>query len=157
MLKVLRRNTYPIKERTWGTEVWIVNESYCCKEMFLRPLHWGSLHFHREKHETFLVHSPLVVYTVEFHKDDLEFFRTWNKFPSIRECESTLLISHRGNKFEVPGLHKSKFLLDEGDSIQIPPYTAHFFTSEKSSYFTEISTHHKDSDVVRILEGGEAL
>jgi len=43
-------------EKVWGSEEWIVNnEQYCGKILILNKGYTGSLHFHKNKHETFYV------------------------------------------------------------------------------------------------------
>jgi hypothetical protein len=40
--------------KTWGREVWIVNnETYCGKILYITAGKTGSLHYHRHKTETF--------------------------------------------------------------------------------------------------------
>ena len=49
-----------IHEKVWGYEEWIVNESYCGKKLCLRRGKRCSLHYHRDKDETFYIVSGKV-------------------------------------------------------------------------------------------------
>ncbi len=45
-------------EKVWGHETWIVNNKrYCGKILYFKKGHSGSLHFHKNKHETFYMMS----------------------------------------------------------------------------------------------------
>ena len=49
--------------KVWGDEYWIVNNddgNYCSKFLVLNPNHTSSLHYHAEKHETFVVLAGIV-------------------------------------------------------------------------------------------------
>ena len=42
-------------KKLWGSEKWIVNDQkYCVKFLVLKPNKTSSLHYHKEKRETFL-------------------------------------------------------------------------------------------------------
>ncbi len=41
--------------KSWGMEVWFVNREYCGKRLIFAEDHRCSIHYHKEKHETFLV------------------------------------------------------------------------------------------------------
>lgn len=108
---------FPIKfvTKTWGTEEWLVNnELYCAKELVIRPGGCSSTHYHKTKHETFLLRWGRLVINIE--KKDYEM---------------------------VPG-----------DSVVLPPMTPHHFRVPiECVYYAvvlEVSTHHDDSDVVRL-------
>lgn len=50
-----------IVDKVWGKEYWVVNnELYCFKELHLKKDHFCSMHHHKVKDETFIVHSGLV-------------------------------------------------------------------------------------------------
>jgi histidinol phosphatase-like enzyme/mannose-6-phosphate isomerase-like protein (cupin superfamily) len=57
-------HTNPNKvEKVWGNEYWIVNSkegNYCSKILELKEGHKSSLHYHNNKHETFVVLSGIV-------------------------------------------------------------------------------------------------
>lgn len=42
-------------KKAWGEEWWIVNTDYCGKILTVLPGHKCSLHFHKDKKETFYV------------------------------------------------------------------------------------------------------
>ena len=45
----------------WGSESWIVNnEFYCFKELYLLKDKFCSLHYHKQKDETFIIQSGIV-------------------------------------------------------------------------------------------------
>lgn len=53
-------------QKLWGHEVWLVNhESYCGKILYFRAGHSGSLHYHKEKHETFYLKSGDVIVDID--------------------------------------------------------------------------------------------
>ncbi len=42
--------------KVWGNECWMVNhEEYCAKTLFLKRNHRCSTHYHKKKHETFII------------------------------------------------------------------------------------------------------
>ena len=41
--------------KTWGMETWYVNRDYCGKSLIFAEDHRCSMHFHKVKHETFLI------------------------------------------------------------------------------------------------------
>lgn len=48
------KNELKVVEKVWGREVWIINEpEYCAKFLFIKWGAKGSLHYHKEKKETF--------------------------------------------------------------------------------------------------------
>jgi histidinol phosphatase-like enzyme len=58
---------YKQVDKIWGREYWIVNDecgNYCSKILKLRLGHKASLHYHKEKHETFTVLSGLARITL---------------------------------------------------------------------------------------------
>ena len=105
---------YPKVEKNWGLEYVLVNNrDYCCKILALLPDSTSSYHFHREKHETFILWQG----------------SCW---------------------MEING---KKRLLKEGEKAVLPPKTKHrFFNAQNGTwcYILEVSTQHKDSDVVRL-------
>ena len=45
-------------KKDWGYEEWIVNnELYCFKKLFIKKDHQCSIHWHKEKDETFYIES----------------------------------------------------------------------------------------------------
>jgi mannose-6-phosphate isomerase-like protein (cupin superfamily) len=52
---------YEEHEKVWGKEHWIVNnERYCFKKLYLKENYQCSMHHHKIKDETFIIHSGLV-------------------------------------------------------------------------------------------------
>jgi len=47
-------------EKVWGSELWIVNRVYCGKILNLNERRRCSVHYHKDKDETFYVQSGLV-------------------------------------------------------------------------------------------------
>ena len=118
MIRVMKR---------WGYELWIENNQlYCGKHLHVVPQKWCSVHYHKNKKETFYIikgELKLQYSTIL----DIEYWNT----------ESIDMI-----------------VLKEGDSITLEPMVAHRFTSNLSvpCDFIEISTHHDDNDSYRIIE-----
>lgn len=113
--------------KKWGHEIWIENnELYCGKHLHLIPGHSCSVHFHKNKKETFYIIDG----TLELQHSDILDKKFW---------EDKLY---------------STIVLNKGDSFTISPYVAHrFFThTQHSCDFIEISTYHEDSDSYRIIE-----
>lgn len=119
-----------IVTKVWGYELWIENnELYCGKHLHVLPTKWCSVHYHKNKKETFyIINGELKLeYSIDLN---LSFWK----------C----------------GIVKPTRILKKGDSFTLEPMIAHRFTSN-TSYpcdFIEISTHHEDSDSYRIIQGG---
>ena len=118
----------------WGYELWIENNDlYCGKHLHVLPSKWCSVHYHKNKKETFYVIKGELL--LEYSKNlNMEYW-TWDNFSS--HYDSRILI------------------LREGDSFTLDTMTAHRFTSNLSTPcdFIEFSTHHEDSDSYRIIKG----
>jgi N-acetylneuraminate synthase len=120
-------NNHIVVNKKWGYEIWIENnDSYCGKHLHVLPNKYCSVHYHKNKKETFYV-----------LRGELSL-----------EC-STILEKEAWNN----GV-STTLILKEGESFTIEPYTAHRFTSNTSCScdFIEISTHHDDEDSYRIIE-----
>lgn len=51
-----------IVEKVWGHEEWVINtDKYCGKKLVLNQGYQSSLHYHKEKDETFYVESGKVL------------------------------------------------------------------------------------------------
>ena len=49
-------------KKDWGSETWLVNnELYCGKILFLKKKHRCSVHYHKDKDETFYILSGALV------------------------------------------------------------------------------------------------
>jgi len=113
--------------KKWGYEIWVENnELYCGKHLHVVPEHWCSVHWHKDKKETFYILEGelLLHYAYSIDKE------VWDKM-----------------EYEVKVLKK-------GMSFTIRPGVTHRFTSNTAypCNFMEISTEHKDSDSYRIIE-----
>jgi mannose-6-phosphate isomerase-like protein (cupin superfamily) len=52
-------------KKKWGSELWIVNEpEYCGKLLTVKPGHRCSMHFHKNKKETFFILNGTLALTV---------------------------------------------------------------------------------------------
>ena len=121
------RNLHTIVPKKWGYEIWIENNSlYCGKHLHVLPNKWCSVHYHKNKKETFYVIKGelLLQYSDNL---DLEYWQN---------NRSHLIV------------------LKEGTSFTIDTLIAHRFTSNTNIAcdFIEISTHHDDDDSYRIIE-----
>jgi mannose-6-phosphate isomerase-like protein (cupin superfamily) len=118
-------------QKKWGYEIWIENNSlYCGKHLHVVPNRWCSVHYHKNKKETFYVISGTLKlqYSTSLDKEE------WKTNPEEHLVKS--------------------IILEKGQSFTINPMTAHRFTAQ-SHYpcdFIEISTFHEDSDSYRIIE-----
>lgn len=113
--------------KKWGYEIWIENNyQYCGKHLHVLPNKWCSVHYHRNKKETFYIINGEL---------------------SIQYSNNLELNYWLEKKYE-------NIILKKGDSFTLEPLTAHRFTSN-TNYpcdFIEISTFHEDSDSYRIID-----
>lgn len=120
-------NNYKIVNKIWGREIWIENNiQYCGKHMSVLPHRYCSVHYHKNKKETFyIIKGSLILQYSETM--DLE---RWNN-----------------------GLVDS-VVLHVGDSFTLEPYIIHRFSSGTKDIceFIEISTYHDDLDSYRLIE-----
>jgi len=97
-------------KKVWGKELWVVNEEYCGKLLYVDAGSRSSYHYHLKKKETF-------------------------------HCiEGDVMLNIKG----------TEFLLEE--PVTINPNTPHSFYGITDAIILEVSSHHEDSDVVRINE-----
>lgn len=112
--------------KVWGHEIWIENNDlYCGKHLQVLPDKWCSVHFHKNKKETFyVIGGELILKYSQNMNEDI-----WNL-----DLVNTLI-------------------LKKGESFTLEPYTAHRFSSNSDTPcdFIEISTHHDDNDSYRIV------
>ena len=116
-----------IVNKKWGYEIWLENsKDYCGKHLHVLPSKWSSVHYHREKRETYYIISGELL--VEYSTDLNE-----NRWKS----------GFVGNK-----------ILKKGEAFTIERMVAHRFTSNLVTPcdFVEISTYHDDNDCYRIIE-----
>ena len=115
-----------IVSQGWGYELWIENNDlYCGKHLHVLPSKWCSVHYHKNKKETFYVINGEL--KLEY-SSNLE----WS---SPHDIET--------------------IVLKKGDCFTLETLVAHRFTSNISypCDFIEFSTHHEDSDSYRIIKG----
>lgn len=117
-----------IVPKKWGYELWIENNNiYCGKHLHVMPEKQCSVHYHKNKKETFyVIEGELIIeYSASLEKKD------WENMINI------------GMKF-----------LSKGEHFTIDPLMAHrFYSGSKSSCdFIEISSYHDDEDSFRIIE-----
>jgi len=117
-------------QKKWGYEIWIENNAlYCGKHLHVVPNHWCSVHYHKNKKETFYVIGGelKLEYSTILEKE------MWENSSSVMA---------------------KTIVLKKGQSFTLEPMTAHRFTSncDYSCDFIEISTFHEDSDSYRIIE-----
>jgi mannose-6-phosphate isomerase-like protein (cupin superfamily) len=113
--------------KKWGYELWIENNNlYCGKHLHVLPGKLCSVHYHKNKKETFYVIGG------ELHL----------------QC-STILTEDNWKSGRWINI-----FLKKGQSFTINPMTAHRFTANTNEPcdFIEISTHHDDDDSYRIIE-----
>ena len=127
MWHVKRANEFTPK--SWGYESLIDNRDYCGKILFFHKGKMGSLHYHQEKAETFFILSGRVEVDV-----------------------LSLTMGPLG--YEVPpdfDRQLETVLLGQGESIYLPPGTAHRVEALYDTTIIEVSTPHKDEDTFRIV------
>lgn len=124
----MNTDTHHIIIKKWGYEIVIVNNDlYCGKRLHVLPSKWCSVHYHKNKKETFYVISGelKLQYSTTL---DLDYWNT--------------------NSGSITTL-----ILRSGESFTIDTMIAHRFTSNTSVFceFIEFSTHHDDTDSYRII------
>ncbi len=80
-------------QKAWGEEIWLVNnEKYCGKRLILKKGKRCSLHYHKEKDETFYIHDGRVLMeaggkTIIMNKGDAIRLKpmTTHRFSGIRD------------------------------------------------------------------------
>ena len=118
-----RLGVYP---KVWGAEDWIVNRSFCGKILTINKGYQCSLHYHRNKDETFFVLSGTVLMEVE--------------------GEERLLKS--GDKQDVfPGMQHRFAALEDSKIIE---FSTHH--EEEDSYRLELSRRIPDEELEALLE-----
>jgi len=139
--------SYKFVSKGWGWEKWIVNnDKYCGKLLYICKDKKLSLHYHKNKEETFYCQSGEVI--VGYYDDpaiDEEFANyTWETI--IENLQTGMFLGD----LPLP-LHRVN--LQEGDSLEIPVGRRHFVYALRDSLIIEYSTHHEDSDSIRIIKG----
>lgn len=135
--------------KTWGYELWIENNrQYCCKHLHVVPGQSCSIHFHKNKKETFYVISGELLLTYSDRNTSL----------TSPDCTVNYMQEHKKNETVEfwKSCKKKKIVLRQGESFTLDNYTIHTFTSNTSYAcdFIEASTFHEDSDSYRINHVG---
>ena len=113
--------------KTWGYELWIENNNlYCGKHLHVLPEKWCSVHYHKNKKETFYVIDGELLVQL-WYNCDIDSFNEDEGFTNI--------------------------IITRGQSVTIDTMTPHRFTSalDYACDFIEISTHHEDDDSYRLV------
>ena len=118
--------TAPVTEKLWGLEVEcarVPDENYTAKLLMVNPGFTSSVHYHKEKHETFYVMRGNVIL-------------------------SMYTVSVLAGGYENAELDSETSLVS-GQRVMIPPLTIHSFRATVPSIIVEGSTLHRDDDVYR--------
>ena len=68
-------------DKKWGSELWIVNnDKYCGKLLIVEPNHTCSMHFHKDKTETFFIIRGRLLLTIMNLTDASTQDITWNNY-----------------------------------------------------------------------------
>ena len=118
----------------WGYEKWIVNKSqYCGKILFFSKGRKCSLHYHKDKDETFYVQSGKLKLL-------------YGDFKEVEELLDRVGKNNLSGALEV-------VILEKGDNFYIPPGRVHQMIALEDTELFEFSTEHRDSDSHRIIKG----
>lgn len=106
-----------VHPKVWGEEHWIVNGAYCGKKLFLRQGRQCSLHFHKNKDETFYVQSGRVRLELGPHPDHIA-------VDELGPGDSVHILPYRIHRFY--GVEDSEIFEfsthhDEADSYRLEP------------------------------------
>lgn len=113
------KETIKTVPKVWGREVWVVNcEKYCGKLLYLDKGAVSSMHYHKEKQETFYALSG----QTGLHIEDKDYMLNPYSRPKT---------IYPGQRHQFTGLSGNIVIL-------------------------EISTQHKEEDVVRLSKSKEA-
>lgn len=125
-------------EKGWGFEQWMANsELYCGKLLVVFVGLKCSIHYHKQKDETFYIQNGLIK------------MRVWEEPFEIGSISDPFMDMNKEpiNQF-------NEFLMGPGDRLVIPPNTPHQFEGVAAeSTIIEISTQHFEEDSYRIVKG----
>lgn len=114
-----------VVNKSWGYEIWIENNPlYCGKHLHVLPNKYCSIHYHKNKKETFYVIGGEL---------------------KLEYCESIDPENWSNHLYNT-------VILKKGEYFTLDVLTTHKFTSN-TTYpcdFIEISTHHDDNDSYRL-------
>lgn len=114
--------------KVWGWEEVITNTSlYCLKRLFFKQGHRASVHYHRIKDERFWLQSGCVLL---LHSE---------QDPTPDETGAPVWPA------------ASAVVMRPGDTFHVPPGRRHMMFGLQDSLLLEVSTHHDDTDVVRLV------
>ena len=147
----MKKNKVKTVPKSWGREVWIENnDDYCCKILTVKKNKRCSIHYHKNKKETFLVNKGCLRILCQKSKA-MDYGNNWKRLSdAVKQIQNT----SKPASFDLlaeTGLFE-EFILNEGESLTLEQFTLHTFTAYDCEYceFIETSTHHKDSDSYRI-------
>lgn len=119
--------------KSWGYEKWLDNnEKYCGKLLFFVKGRACSAHYHKNKTETFYLHSGKM--EVRFLDD-------------IERLQSHLEQHGVNGIFD----HMEKEILEPGDTFFVPPGRVHMMIGLMDSELFEFSTFHSEDDSYRLF------
>lgn len=118
----------------WGFEKWIVNKEYCGKLLYFVKDKKCSLHMHIKKDEVFYVHSGKI--KVLFTDNP-------------KQIDNTLLTK---SPKEIKK-YLQEIILERGDNFHVPRERLHQIIALEDTELFEFSTHHEDSDSLRVIKG----
>ncbi len=122
-------------DKGWGFETWVENNNlYCGKFLHVNKDKECSVHYHKDKHETFHILEGEVL------------FRHWRIPHKLRDKEPEYLERYWLGTY-------TETILREGDTFILPQYLAHQFRGIEDSTIIEFSTTHRDEDSFRIIIG----
>ena len=136
--------------KKWGYERWIVNNDlYCCKELFVAQGHGCSIHYHKNKFETFYIKKGMISLLL---LKDVESIRTeyadgYTSPLSLRDILPYDIWVEKGY-----GCNFQLLKAKNSDPVDIPRNSPHMFYAHEDSLILEVSTHHEDEDSYRLTE-----
>jgi quercetin dioxygenase-like cupin family protein len=129
----------------WGYELWIVNHDlYCGKLLKFVKGKKCSLHYHKNKDETFYIQSGLVKL---YYTDDLE------KMERLIMTEKNGVYGDGGFRTRDLTNCMQSVTLEKGENFYIPPGRVHQMVALQDTELFEFSTFHEDSDSYRLKKG----
>ena len=119
--KIIKKEKYnfpKIVPKKWGKEIWIWNGfKYCGKKLYLKKGYFSSLHYHKEKDETFHIFKGKLKLETSFFNDSA------NLVSSLMEEGDTIRIMpktiHRFTGLQNTVILEISTHHDEGDSFRI--------------------------------------
>lgn len=116
---------YVIVPKGWGREIWYYNgPNYCGKRLEMTAGKKCSMHYHKIKDEVLLVHSGKIV-----------------------------MLWYESEHAAVFGSHMKVEVLGAGQSFHVPPGLRHQMIAAEDTVIYEFSTHHEDSDSIKVWNG----